>query len=365
VYWILGAPPNETPLYTSTALLWWPGVQLNRWFFSTAVLDIRFLGVLPRIACLVFLCATGWWFHDRTAERQRGAALAACSFIGGACVLLTDMNVTTYFNTFYQETGLVIYLLPLLLAFHVCSSLTTLPAIVAVLVSVTLIACAKPSAVHVPFVASGILVAARIAESRDVGGMWRVFRSAATWVLLAVAIVISTIGYRATRYQSFCYEYHSLYFGALTFSADPAKHIAAFGFDSDSRRLVGVDGFAPEALAFIEANAAKMTHVNTIKVVLREPGVLWRMLVFAAQHINRYDVNLGRTPTELPATATAFPFTTWTSITLRVLPNGVWLFPLLGMFTIGGLVLMMQAGRTSSRWAGACLSVRQRVHWIP
>ncbi len=92
---------------TSTALLWLPGLLVNYFAYSAKVLYLPVLSLLPRLLLVGGLFALFAWIEANCPSRR--AFLYLVLGLPSALLLLTT-DYVAYLNSFYQETGSLIYL---------------------------------------------------------------------------------------------------------------------------------------------------------------------------------------------------------------------------------------------------------------
>ena len=295
-YWKLDWPRFPKLDHTSTTLLWLPGVAINGLLYSKTVLYLPAVSLLPKILLVVILLLAFRWIQTSDLKRRNVAFLA----IGvPLSLLLTNSDYTAYFSTFYQETGSLVFLL-LTLAAVLYANHSSRPrlAIALGLAATLLLATAKTSTVYWPLIVVPWLFFLAFkrtpdSASRGSSGLGKTLVRVA-WVV-ACAVVMVMIAATITRAKnSRDNAYNSLFYGALTFSSDPSIHLRALGIE-DALPCIGESAYSPEAAAFLEKHRDRLSLATTAGVVLREPLVLWKMLLHAANSMQETRLDyLGR-----------------------------------------------------------------------
>jgi hypothetical protein len=266
--------PGTSKVRSSVLLLWWPGVWLNQLLF-TGVLKLWVMSLPAR--GLLFLSVLGLL---RWLERRSGSLRERLLLYGVVAVPLVLMLSTTDYlallNSFYQETGSLVFLLLFLLALLNLRRFRTSPwAYGAALAALGLLAAAKPSnfywaLIGVPAIAALVplprrqrlvLVAASLACAAPLGyGAYHLTKEANDPQIIA---------------------FHGLFYGVLTLSDQPQAHLQALGLPYDAACL-GVPSFDANGQRCRALYADAQLRRKTVLVLAREPVIIPRLLGFVA-----------------------------------------------------------------------------------
>ena len=333
-YWKLDWP-GKPQVLTSTALLWAPGAFLNSVFYSPRVLCLPVMSLVPRFALILLAVVAIRWIG------QCGSGFVFCTIVklllGVPLVLiLMATDYVRFFNTFYRETGTLVFLL-WFLAGLVMLARTRHPgrAYLACGIALLLLTTAKVSNVYWPLVALPLLFLAphkRRSRARALG----VF-------LVSAAVAAAAFPFAEVRWMRENDAFLSLYSGVLTFSNHPAEHLARLGV-RDTVGMVGQSSFTPGPAAWLRAHPGKLSHLAALNVILHEPVVEIRAMRSAAaamQDIFAPTAALGeRAEGDPTPRARWLPQELWSRLKASAFPRGDALFVALvvcAVVFIGGL----------------------------
>jgi len=280
--WVYVRPGIEATAtrVTSAHIVFSAGNLLNKALYSETVLNLRiFAALLYALVALPFLLIARATISDGTRIQPANcAALALIAF------LVFDVNVTSFFGSFYPEgPAAAFFALALVALFAWCAAeRTAAHHILAFAGSVWLLALAKPQHFHVAI--TGALVLLAMIHGLNASPRLKAGLAAASITLCAAVVYAATFLGAETRRTN---AYHSLYAGILTQSENPAAHLERLGLTRPD--LVGKS--ARVAADFIAATPA-LSHRNTLAVALAEPTALGRLVLHAAGFIG--DLELRR-----------------------------------------------------------------------
>jgi hypothetical protein len=223
--------------------------------------------------CLLFLYlavlrGSGW----RSAGRSGSWAATIAPGLPLA-LLLMAVDYVRYFNTFYRETGTIVFLLSLLVSLAMLDATRhERTAFLLSGASLTLLATAKITNVYWPFLALPFLLLAR-------GGRRRL---AAVGAAFLVSVGLELIVFPRAELPPIRdrQAYDSLYIGVLTFSARPVEHLTRLGLE-DTVDFVGKNRFAEGPEPWLDEHPRRVTVFTTLDVVLHEPTAFLKELHFA------------------------------------------------------------------------------------
>ncbi|MDT8322497.1 MAG: hypothetical protein RRA94_00185 [Bacteroidota bacterium] len=318
--------PFASRWVSSVLLLWLPGLLLNVLLFSTDTLYLPLLSIAPRLFLLFFL-----WLLLRHFAREGGRAAPLLYAVVGIPLVFLSFNTdyVAYFTSFYQEPASLIGLCLILLAIGYYTGRGDSrgrPWLSAA--AVLFMTTAKLSNIHWALLAMLLLVPWRL--------LWHRRRRLALYVLL---IGILPTGF--SLLQSSLYgtrtvnAYQSIYCGGLVFSSRPASHLQRLGM-SDGLQYIGHHAYGPEGKEAMLRYPDRMSHRTVADILLHEPAITWRMLVFAADSMQRAELtHLSKTvlynqsAAQRPwarwtpvAAAQASPLDGWSRLKRSVFPRG-------------------------------------------
>jgi hypothetical protein len=268
---------------TSTTLLWLPGVLLNRLAYSNQVLYLPVVSLLPRLLLLGCLLAVFRWI-DASCRRHR---LALTMFIGIPLVLLLSTNdYLAYLNSFYQETGSMIYLgLWIASLLYMRRRPQSLARGLLAAGTLTLLVCAKASNIY--WVLVGVPLLAVVWRPWQ-EAPWRMLRLTALHAAVACGILTVYAAFARTP-DIGVHPYNSLFFGILSCSEDPRARLAELGL-ADDASCVGHSASSPEGGHFLDCRSNRISFCSTLRVARSEPDAMLRMLMFAADNMQDISV---------------------------------------------------------------------------
>ncbi|HEY5908844.1 MAG TPA: hypothetical protein VIZ31_12435, partial [Vicinamibacteria bacterium] len=167
-YWKLDWP-LDPGILTSNIVLWLPGAVLNWLFYSRKILYLPVLSLVPRFCLLLLYVGVLRWSGWRDAGR---ATHWTATLVLGLplAFLLMAVDYVRYFNSFYRDTGTMVFLLAFLVSLVL---LDTSPrerrALVLAAVALTLLATAKVANVYWPVLALPFLLLARGGRRQKAG----------------------------------------------------------------------------------------------------------------------------------------------------------------------------------------------------
>jgi len=259
---------------TSVFLLWLPGVALNYFLYSKTVLYMPLVSLFSKLILFGMLLLLFKWVETQTNHK----VLVLLSLGIPVVSLLTTTDYLAYLNSFYQESGGVVFL------FLVLSSLVYLkksPTYISLLCSIAcilLLATTKAAYCYWPLLAIPFVVAVWCKEK---GIEW--YKGLGGCVLLILILTFTSICATHTKvYKS--QAYFGLFYGVLTFSDDPSRHLHRLGLD-DAAGEAGIEPFTPEWYEFTNKYQDKMSYLNTAGVIYHEPVVLPRAIKYVLDNM--------------------------------------------------------------------------------
>jgi len=328
--WPLGRPTS------SAVALWLPGVALNHLLYSREVLYFPIVSLFPKVLLLASFVLLFRWIDASNLARRA----VLCIALGAPMALmLTTTDYIAYLNSFYRETASLVFLFLTLASFLFLNQRpqSTLRFLVC-LAAVLLLATAKPSSVYWPLVACPLLFYLRD-ERNGRADYSALLKGLGIGLALMLALLLSVLIY-ASR-QSKVYSYHSLFYGALTWSDHPSTHLAELGM-KDGLECIGQSAYSPIGSECVSRYERKLSYLNTVQVIFREPIVMFRMIGHAAdrmqdisiEHLGKYsfddpraqshtyDILPGAEEQRLRDSAVDTPLDLWTTLKFKFFPIG-------------------------------------------
>jgi hypothetical protein len=276
-YWHLDwkfSPPK-----TAAFLLWLPGVALNYFLYSKTVLYLPLVSLFPKLILFGMLLLLFKWVDTQTNHKVLVLLSLGIPFV----LLLTATDYLAFFNSFYQESGSVVFLFLFLSSLIYLKRHPKYISLLCSLASIVLLATAKATYCYWPSLAIPFVVGVWYFEK---GIKW--YKALGSCVLLVLMLTFASIW--ATHTEDYKFQtYSSLFYGVLTFSDDPSRHLHRLGMDNAAGEA-GIPPFTPLREEFTNKYQDKMSFLNSAVVIYNEPAVLLR----AIKHVlyNMQDASL-------------------------------------------------------------------------
>jgi hypothetical protein len=333
--WKMGWPPP-----TSAVLLWLPGALLNSFLYSNKVLYLPVLSLFPKLALFGVLLLLLKWIERKTRHRTVFLFTLGVPVI----LLLTTTDYVAYLNSFYRESASFVFLFVLFATILILKQQASIGYLLASLATILLLATTKPSMVYWPLVALPFVF--YIWHSKKNGSLRTTI--AACFVLVFVFTLVSTFVSTVRPYTA--NPYHSLFYGALTFSDNPSAHLRRLDME-DAAHCVNIVAYSRIGAKCHARYGNRMSFKNTLLVFYREPVVMFRTLkhvLAAMQNISL--APLGKYSFDDPrsqagrrnegiredrfrmSTAETMPLNLWAALKFRFFPTGYALLVTLVVF---------------------------------
>lgn len=330
-------------------LLWWPGFWLNRQIFSKKILDLGYLGLFPRLLLGAAWLGVVWLLYWRRAPLAAALLLVAC-----LALIFSDIGYVSFCNSFYQETGALVFLALLVPGLLLLAEGFYRPSCLMITPVLLLYCTAKPQ-----YLATAVFLGVALGAVYNLGWFWegplpgRRLRAGLTVLsLLALAGAGVWVVGRMPAWNMRIAVSHRYYAGVLAVSRDPAAHLARKGLPASAVKYVG---------AFKSPEDAGSLR-DLLDVIWHEPAVPFRMIARAAGLMQDVRLDyLGMAPIDFPASAhSPGGFGAWSAVKRMVFPRGtaylVWLGAALAlsvglccararrMRRLGAVLLLLNAG---------------------
>lgn len=304
---------------SSIVLLWLPGVLINYVFYSDSVLHLVWLSMLPRIVLLLVLLLVFRWIRaDATSTPfQR---LLLCLVVGVLYVLMvTTSDYVGFLNSFYYETGSLVYLLVFLASFVLQAAPKagrSQRSLNWCVVALLLLAGAKMSNLYWPFLALPFVM------HRFIASRFR-WRLVAEYLVAATAMTASAfLCVHPPQHVVRGNAYDRLFCGALVFSENPAQRLAELGV-ADHVDCVGRSAWTQDGDQFIQDHGNVLTVDAAMGVLWKEPMIPVRMIKFAAGETQMLSAGyLEQRAADDPLLPASRYLNLWSQIKARWFPRG-------------------------------------------
>ena len=313
------------PTPSSVLLLWLPGVLLNYLLYSSTILYLPAISFFPKIILAVLIFTVFKWLDDIDASFRNIFYVT----LGIPLVLMwTTTDYIAYLNSFYQETGSFIFFFLLIASIlflkrfnNSCNNF-----FLALLV-ILLLSAAKVANVYWPAIAS-LFILKLSNHTRHLLIKWVIIVASLTLVCLVITSPNNSIVAR----------FHSLFYGALTFSDRPADHLEKLGM-TEATQCIGISAFAPSGHECFERYRDNLSFWNTIRVIYHEPVVAFRMTKHAADMMQNIYLDYGHYSSDDPRSqipssiASRSLLNSWSILKYHFFPRGYILIFVLFIFT--------------------------------
>ncbi len=254
------AIPSLYSAFSSTILLWIPGALLNYLFISDTILYVVVLSIFPRLLAGLSLFGLIVYFSIH----KRYALFLLALILLPLVLLLNTSNNAAYFNSFYQESGSLVYFLLLITWLLLRGKIANHPWVAIGYGLLFLTTTAKASNFYFPFLFIPVLFdLKKTVQSPKMAAL------VLALTLLPVAFTITLVGDRSPANR-----YNSLFFGVLVSSKHPEQRLIDIGItDPDAIKCRG--GFFSElSMACYEKYRDKVSLKSIGIFILREPNIL-------------------------------------------------------------------------------------------
>ncbi len=347
-YWSLDMPLRSRWV-SAVMLLWIPGIAVNMIAHAPDELWLPWLSLGARLFMCAMLLLLFRWI-DRTLPDRR----LRMTLIVGLPFTLYAVNSDTvaYFTSMYQEPGvLAAVFVTLAVVWHLRLRVPDMCGALIAAAAALLVGTAKISMLYWPVLLLPAVMPWYTLRSRP-----RIAAAYITGVLVLPLVVTllmaSLVGSRRDN------AYQSLYCGALTFSDQPAAHLTQLSLDG-TERYIREPAYTPTAREFITTHPQACSHMNTLRVIVAEPMIAWRMHVFAADSMQRMTLrHLGSDLLDNYRTAArpwrvvqatgserSGPLALWSTIKRLAFPRGQSLLVTLAVMIVGfGAIALLARG---------------------
>jgi hypothetical protein len=324
-YWNLDFP-FKTSLFSSALLLWYPGVILNRFFFSYTILYLPLVSLFPKALTIVFL-----WLVFAYVDRHSKVKTIPAITLGGPLVLIFSCtDIVAYSNSFYQETASLIFFLFTILSIILIQEQPAAASYTLYFFSVLLLATAKTSNLYWPIIAFPFVISIKSIRLRPAKFLLLVF-------ILAVLPSMISWFFAGDDFQKKNNSFHSIFYGVMMFSEYPDRRLQEIGMDG-AEPCIGQNAYTPIGLECKKRYYDEISHLKTIQIIIREPKALVKEFLFMANRMQDITLEyMGHYSRFDPITIRPKKINAWPIIKAEFFPRGLSLITALVIFVILGI----------------------------
>ncbi len=280
-HWRLDFPDIQPAFKSSVLMLWYPGILLNYLVYSKTVLSMQFVALLPRVMMIAAL-----WLLLRWTERHASYPKLTMLLLALPVTLMaTSSDHLIYLSSFYAETALLVYGFAFFVALLYLAKTQRWRWFAAAFVLLGLVLTAKASHIFL------VLAVPLLVMLKGVKGRRNMVLASAVGML-----ALTLVGLQFNRNRSLMRfnQYNSFFYGILTYSDDPQRHLDALN--------MGTAGECNDTMVFTFMGQVcnrlygdNMRFSNTLRVILTEPRLVPRIALVLADDMNQTHLQyLGR-----------------------------------------------------------------------
>jgi hypothetical protein len=320
--------PRTPKMFISTVLLWAPGVLVNRYLFSAYTLYLPVMSIGPRLMILLFLLLVFKWIDNRS----KYAEIHYLALGLPLALLFSTTDVVAFFNTFYQETGSIVFV-PFLLAVVVYGYCKPRDwrFYLAYFAAIMLVSLSKSASFYWPLLTLPFVISLKQMQEKP-----------HLYIPLGLLLVFVplTVGLKETNHTTdLPYRpYNSLFGGTLLLSDHPQKQLDEIGL-SDASACLGVDAYTDEGLACLEKLNGRISYFSFLRTILSEPMIITRQIDVISRTMQNYSLQLGKYTYQDHIVRQNARLNLWSEIKQRFFPRGWALLlvtPIFGLAILSG-----------------------------
>lgn len=319
-YWKLDFP-LKGHYFSSVILLWYPGIVIHPVLFTSPVLYLPIMSVFPKALTLVFL----WLTLTFIGKYSKVKTIPALTIAGPLTLLLTTTDVAAYFNSFYQETASLVFLLFVLTSVVYFQPRSGRLGFIFSFSSVLLLATAKISNFYWPFLAFPFLFP-----------LDKTHRNPARLILLLVVFTLLPFGaswyLSGNPYRKLTTSYHSIYDGLLLMSDHPVDLLEKIGLPG-SESCIGEDAFTTVGSECFTRLKKELSYTKTLQIMMLEPKLLFTGFQWMAGKMQNLSLPyLGKYAIDDPLVRNERILNFWSKLKYNFFPKGNTLIVVLLVF---------------------------------
>lgn len=322
-YWKLDFPLKSEVL-VSALFLWWPGVLINYYLFSTSILWVPLASLGARVALLALLWKLLGWIERRSPYPNLHFIALGLPLV----LLFTTADVAAFYNSFYQESGTLVFL-PLVLAVIIWgyNRPRNIWFYAVYLVAITLLTMSKTACFYWAVLALPFVV--------PLERLWK-----QAWIYLPLATgllaipLVAGLTFSDVPNPGPNRAYNSLYDGVLLLSDAPQQRLAELGL-ADSANCIGVDWYAEGGMECSRPYWDQINYTQVVRVILAEPLIVLKQAELLADRMQNLDLGIGRYAYRNPIIYRENRLNAWSVLKQRYFPRGVGLLIACGVILAG------------------------------
>lgn len=327
-------------IFSSSLFIWLPGAFLNYLFYSSTTMFLPLVSIIPRFLLIFLLYRFLIFIENKTRNPLLFYLICGIPFT----FLISTTDYLIFLNSFYQEIGTLIYLLSLfIISLGIFSSenLSKIK-IISLYFLLTLLALAKPNNFYWPIFYTFILLFA----GYKIKGKYSNFSIVVLIIFVIISSIASVTISRLPSSMSYT-KYHTIFYGALTFSDHPEDHLEKLGYDQDAISCIGISGFHDQICFEKYKNNTSLSQL--IQIYISEPGVFLNSLVYTASNMQNLRLDyLGNYQRGDQTQYRKNKLNLWSEIKKLVFPKGLFLL-LLTITIITVLAFFVKKEKTNPR----------------
>jgi len=341
-YWEFDVP-RQGLIFSSTIFLWIPGLLINNLLFSNQQIYLPIVSIFSRILIIIFL-----WLIFRWISKSNKKLLFTISIGIPYVLLFSSSDYIAYFNSFYQETGSIIFLLMLIIAFVYLIQHPNgyLPLNVFVLAGFLLVT-AKVSNLFWILIISIILFILGFFRKKIL--IYSLFN-----IIFVVSSIIVSYFSTADVHMRRLNSYNSFYYGALSFSSIPEKILDDLRLDNFTD-CINVEAFTMKGDECFTRMGEKNSHINTIKAIIIDPSIFLKQLNYGAFNMQRLSLDyLGKYSITDPIDRRSVRLNFWSTLKFQLFPKSSFYFLSIVIFILFFFVIIKYSKRSGQiiGWIG-------------
>jgi len=319
-YWKLDFP-LKGHYFSSVILLWYPGIVIHPVLFTSPVLYLPIMSVFPKALTLVFL----WLTLTFIGKYSKVKTVPALTIAGPLTLLFTTTDVAAYFNSFYQETASLVFLLFVVASVAYFQPGSGRLGFIFSFLSVLLLATAKSSNFYWPFLVFPFLFSLGMAR-----------RNPARLILFLLVFALLPFGaswhFLRSANQKLTNSYHSIYHGLLVASDHPADLLEKIGLPG-SESCVGEHAFTTAGSECVARLKNELSYTKTLQIIILEPKLLITGVQWMAGKMQNLSISyLGKYAIDDPLVRNERVLNFWSKLKYHFFPKGNSLFVVLLVF---------------------------------
>lgn len=342
-YWKLDFPSGVRlwldEFNSSSFWLWYPGVLVNWLVYSQNILYLPSISLLPRLLMILFMLLAFWWIDHSDLKPVTRLVLTITLSIPLA-LFFVNHNYSVYFNSFFTETALMVYLLAFLASLIYLRRRPSVWRYAFCLLMLFLLSAGKASAVYWPFLALWFVFPIQELFARPV-------RYLARYLVLAAGITgLAVVFINPWDWIVPANVYNSLFNGVLVYSEDVPARLEELGL-SEALPCSGEMLWTPSGRECFNTPAIydKLTPRAVLHVLYKEPRITLDLARYALDRMQITTLKLGtRERGDNGPDLAASGLNIWSRAKLKLFPQGYWLAACLLLYLLLFGVALRRSG---------------------